>query len=43
MIASNENFGSVINMLRSQLNEITGTLDKLVKQNWENLKIRRRG
>jgi hypothetical protein len=43
MIASNEDFGRAINMLHSRLSEVEGTLNQLVEQNWESLKIAKRG
>jgi len=41
--ASNEDFLSVINNLQNSLFKAEGVLNKLVKQNWENLKLKRRG
>jgi len=41
--ASNEDFLSVINDLQNSLFKAEGVLNKLVKQNWENLKIKKRG
>jgi len=43
MGASNTDFSRVINDLQSKLNSIEGTLNKFIAQNWENLKIKKRG
>jgi len=41
--ASNEDYMRLINNLESRLYQAEGVLNKLVQQNWENLKIKKRG
>lgn len=40
---TSESFNEMISNLQSQLNQIEGTLNTVIKQNWESLKILKRG
>ena len=42
-LGTNENFSIMINNLQGQLHQIEGTINRMIKENWESLKIKRRG
>jgi len=42
-LGTNEGFNTMINTLQGQLHQIEGTVNTMIKENWESLKIKRRG